>query len=64
MTLPHGKALPVAASIAFVNGLQVLGCAAVLRRLLGRSIELGRYRDLAVFSLAAGICMPLISVCP
>jgi PAS domain S-box-containing protein len=58
----HGKPLPIAASIALVNGVQVLACAAVLRRLLGPQMDLSRFRDLAVFSLAAGLIMPLLSV--
>ena len=60
--MAHGKTLPVAAVLSLVNALQVMGCAAVLRRMLGSKIDLGRYRDLWVFTLVAGVLWPLLSI--
>jgi PAS domain S-box-containing protein len=58
----HGKSLPLAGAIAAVNGLEVLGFAAILRRLLGEQIDLARFRDLWTFSLLMGVLAPLLSI--
>ena len=60
--LAHGKPLAVATVLAVVNAIQILGCAAALRWLIGPRIDLGRYRDLLIFSLGVGLFMPLVSI--
>ena len=49
---------------AACNAGEALLCAVVLRRLIGREMDLIRARDLAVFVAAAGLVAPFVSAIP
>ena len=60
--MAHGKPPLVSAGMSLANGAEIVGWAALLRRLLGEQIDLARTRDLWVFSLVAVVCAPLLSI--
>lgn len=58
--IAHGKPLPLAFAMDLGNAAEMLVGAAILRRWLGRGINLARIRDLWSFTLVAVLGMPLL----
>jgi PAS domain S-box-containing protein len=60
-SLVAGDPLPMAAGFSACNGLEILICAGGMRRMVGRSLDLSRVRDLLFFLGLAGLAGPLAS---